>query len=86
MIDWETPSTLYAGTSNGVFKSTDSGESWTRTSNGLTNKHVFTLAIDPHTPTTIYAGARDYGVFKSTDGGMNWTVVNTGLRTTLIEP
>ncbi len=31
------------------------------------------LAIDPITPTTLYAGSFVSGVFKSTDGGQHWT-------------
>lgn len=39
------------------------------------------LAIDPKTPTTVYAGTGTdrAGVFKSTDGGTTWTAMNTGL-------
>src|SRR5438128_6635374 len=32
-----------------------------------------TLAIDPLTPTTLYAGTYGGGVFKSTDGGASWS-------------
>jgi len=45
-----------------VFKSTDGGENWHAFNMGLVNLHVFALAIDPVTPTTIYAGT-DIGVF-----------------------
>jgi hypothetical protein len=50
---------------------------------------VNALAIDPTTPTTLYAGTgvqdpldlrrEGGGVFKSTDGGASWTALNTGL-------
>src|SRR5437667_448603 len=40
------------------------------------------LAIDPQTPTTLYASSSGGSVFKSTDGGGNWSAVNTGLDTT----
>ena len=40
---------------------------------------VHALAIDPRTPTTLYAGAAYAGVVKSTDGGGSWRAVNTGL-------
>ena len=43
---------------------------------------IISLAIDPQTPTTIYAGTSDRGVFKSTDGGANWT--DTGLTNTAV--
>src|SRR3989442_497617 len=38
---------------------------------------IAALAIDPKTPTTVYAGTSDRGVFKSIDGGANWSA--TGL-------
>lgn len=65
-IDPLTPSTLYAATPGGVFKSTNGGASWR--ASGLSS--VSSLVIDPLTPTTLYAGSG--GVFKSTDGGANW--------------
>ena len=43
---------------------------------------IISLAIDPQTPTTLYAGTFDRGVFKSTDGGANWT--STGLTNTAV--
>ena len=39
---------------------------------------VFSLAIDPKTPTTVYAGTFGRGVFKSTDAGGHWTPVPGG--------
>lgn len=68
-----------------MFKSTDGGESWVKTS--LTEVYgIEALAIDPSTPTTLYAGA--IGLFKSTDGGESW--VDTGapgsVSTLLVDP
>src|SRR6267143_1396182 len=64
--------------------------SWTST-NGPGGGSIGALAIDPVTPSTLYAGAYSGGVFKSTDGGGSWTGVNTGLtdffvRTLAIDP
>ena len=36
------------------------------------------LVIDPHTPTTLYAGTAG-GVYKSTDGGASWKAASTGI-------
>ncbi len=80
-FDPVTPSTIYVGTGNGVFKSTDSGSTWTAMNNfgipGVPN--VRAIAIDPTTPATVYAGTFGSGVFKSTNGGNNWTAMNTGM-------
>ncbi len=46
---------------------------------GLDTRNVRALAIDPVTPTTLYAGTGGGGVYKSTNGGNNWSVMNTGL-------
>jgi hypothetical protein len=40
---------------------------------------VFSIAIDPNDPNTIYAGTPGGGIFKSSNGGENWSEVNTGL-------
>ena len=54
------------------------------TSNGPEGGTINALAIDPATPTTLYAGTDSGGVFKSTNGGGNWSAVNTGLTATYV--
>jgi photosystem II stability/assembly factor-like uncharacterized protein len=47
---------------------------------------INTLAIDPQTPTTLYAATSDGRVLKSTDGGVNWSatgLANSGAITAL---
>ena len=39
---------------------------------------VTALAIDPVTPTTLYAGMADGRMFKSPDGGKNWIAAVAG--------
>jgi len=58
--------TIFAGTDNGLFVSTDAGASWTKWS-GV----VRAFAFDPRTAGVVYA-VGDW-VYKSTDGGANWT-------------
>jgi photosystem II stability/assembly factor-like uncharacterized protein len=73
VVDPVRPSTLYAGMGDGgVFKSMDSGGSWTAT------RFPGLPVFDPSTPGTLYVGA-GVGVFKSTDAGGTWQAVNTGL-------
>lgn len=79
-IDPQTPGTLYAGTfQSGVYKSTDGGNQWDATNDGLGDLVILTLAIDPLAPGTLYAGTRDGGVFKSADGGTSWLAMNEGM-------
>ncbi|SNB48096.1 choice-of-anchor D domain-containing protein [Geobacter sp. DSM 9736] len=70
------PAIIYAGTANGVHKSTNGGNSWS--SSGLADFAIRALAVNPLSTSEIFA-ATPSGVFRSTDNGANWTAVNIGL-------
>jgi hypothetical protein len=76
-------STLYAGASEAVFKSIDSGLSWEMSSR-LPGYYVSALAIDPTNADVVYVAQTVAGfssgpdtgkIFKSTDGGGQWRQV-----------
>src|SRR5689334_14693721 len=77
VVDPQDSATFYAGTSAGLYKSTDRGLNWNNT--GMIG--LSTLAIDGLASSTLYglAPGDDYSVttrlFKSTDGGANWNDV-----------
>src|SRR5205823_2585199 len=62
-IDPQVPATLYAGTYDGVFKSTNGGVSWSAMNTGLFNTNVRALAVGPQAPAILYAGTFGGGVF-----------------------
>ncbi len=72
-------STLYVVSGAGVYRSVDSALTFTSASAGLGGKSLAALAIDPTTPTRLYAGSRGDGVFLSANGGTSWAPANTGL-------
>ncbi len=74
------PAILYAGTLEGVFRSTDAGASWTQISPpGSREIHeVESLAIDPADPDVIYAGTWHLP-WKTTDGGKSWQNIKKGV-------
>lgn len=82
-IDPANSSNLYAGTPGGVFKSINGGASWSASNTGLPTStgeaEIFSLAIDPAHPTTIYAVARPGGFFRSSNAGASWSKSDTGL-------
>ncbi|HKO45254.1 MAG TPA: SBBP repeat-containing protein [Pyrinomonadaceae bacterium] len=82
VFDPLTPSTVYLTDFNGsfgVYKSVNGGANWTELNNSVNpNADVLSLAIDPVTPTTLYAGWSG-GVFKSVDGGTSWASMSQGL-------
>jgi len=73
--------TLYMGMVNGLFRSVDEGNSWTRIGSESLKHSVSALAMSG---TTLYAGTFGGGVFRSTDEGDSWTEINTGLTNRLI--
>ena len=67
---------MFAGTSAGVFKSTDAGVNFAPA--GSANTIVSLLAIDPVHPGVLYA-ATFSGLYKSVDSGASWSPINQGL-------
>ncbi|MGC1312495.1 MAG: hypothetical protein WA857_09640 [Candidatus Acidiferrum sp.] len=87
------PKIIYAGTGesdirndmipgDGMFKSTDGGETWEYA--GLRETHTISaIVVDPKNPEVVYASSMGHvfvpdperGLFKSTDGGKTWNKV-----------
>jgi hypothetical protein len=74
------PSTLYAGTPFGVFKTTNGGDTRTELNVAIFSSQpgVNKIVIDPSNPQTVYAGT-NRGVYKTADGGTTWAQFNNGL-------
>lgn len=95
-IDLQSPKTVWVGTGeawtrnstsigNGIYKSTDGGDSWTNM--GLPNsERISKILIDPKNDDTVYAcvpgklwsDSEDRGVYKTTDGGKTWNKILKG--------
>ena len=67
-------------TNFGVYKSTDSGNTWNLANNGFpTSASVRRIAMDPNNSTTLYAALNESssgvagGLYKTTNKGTNWT-------------
>lgn len=63
---------LYAGASNGIFISTDHGNSWQTTS---FKNSATAITIDGN---TVYAGTWNQGIFRSDDAGSTWKPLRDG--------
>lgn len=79
----------------GIYRSTNSGASWTAINTGLptyptpspTTLGVLTLAINPVTPSTLWASVIDINagsgapghIYKTVDSGAHWTNSSSGL-------
>jgi photosystem II stability/assembly factor-like uncharacterized protein len=77
VVDPSSPSRIYAAAgAEGIYRSTDGGESWTRVDIG---QSVEKLAIDERDPDTLYAIAGPrfrQELFRSLDQGRSWAKVN----------
>jgi photosystem II stability/assembly factor-like uncharacterized protein len=70
---------LYA--THRIYRSTNSGSSWTAISGDLTGggtAAIRSLALAPSDPNTVYAATNDGRVQRSTNGGSTFTLVLTG--------
>jgi ligand-binding sensor domain-containing protein len=67
---------LFAGTTQGIFRSLDDGVNWVPMNGGLTSPLVRALAIFRD---TLFAGTQGGGIYRSANGGVDWVTVNTGL-------
>ena len=79
VVDPADSKTLYAGTEKGVVKTTDGGDSWRHLPSDMDSKEVWSLAIHPTTPGTLYAGTCPSAFYKTTDAGETWTLLNAEL-------
>ena len=87
--------TVYAMTSShesdvseGVYKTTDGGQTWSESNKGLRHKETNDIQIDPLNPDVLYLamdvprfiqGTLLAGVYKSTDGAASWKPASDGL-------
>lgn len=72
------PNYLFVGTTDGVWVSKDSGDDWEKISSASMPINVNSLAIDPRSPSTIYAGTW-WRPYKSTDNGQSWSLIKDGM-------
>jgi photosystem II stability/assembly factor-like uncharacterized protein len=61
---------MYVAMRDGLFKSTDAGNSWKSVGSDL--KNLAAVTVNPKKSNEIYAATTQGIVFKSTDGGTRW--------------
>ena len=70
---------VVAGALDGVYRSTDSGNTFQRiSSNDGIVKNIESIAVDPKDPNIVYAGTWHLA-WKTSDGGANWQHINKGM-------
>ena len=74
-LDPTDSNTIYVGShhTQGVFKTTNGGGSWTPMTDNLPSLAVAALAVDPSTASRVYTASPNLGVYRSENGGVDWT-------------
>jgi len=72
------PNILLAGTINGVWRSKNSGGDWEKISSASMPVNIDSLAVDPRSADTMYAGTW-WRAYKTTDSGKNWRLIKNGM-------
>lgn len=72
---------VFAGTSGGVFHSSNSGVEWTRYNTGLTTTAVHAIAVG--SDGAVFAGTT-HGVFRLADLTQSWVEASAGITSTFI--
>ena len=73
-IDFDSQGNIFLGTINGVYRSTDLGESWQKMNSGLGGVHVSTMYIDEHDHLYVYTtySASTDGLYRSINSAQSW--------------
>jgi photosystem II stability/assembly factor-like uncharacterized protein len=71
---------VFAGTTKGLYRTSNKGESWERIGQSITEPFISSIVLHPSDPSVLYVGGPG-GVWKSDDGGNTWAARNEGLAT-----
>ena len=66
------PDTLYVGTQDGPYRSTDSGDTWEKLPFPDAAMLVWTIVFHPQDPNILYLGTSPAAVYRSDNGGDSW--------------
>jgi photosystem II stability/assembly factor-like uncharacterized protein len=85
-VDPRNSDAVYAAAGDGVFKSSDSGNSWMILTWSLAGSVA--IVVDPKDSSIVYVATETLGLFKSIDGGTNWlpTSIGPGFQSVVIDP
>jgi photosystem II stability/assembly factor-like uncharacterized protein len=67
------PRTLYLGCEQGLFRSTDGADHWTRVESPLNGRQIWSVVLLPQMPEVMVAGTCPARLFRSEDCGLTWT-------------
>lgn len=69
------PSLVLIGTQDGIYRSTDHGNTWTRADFPDQGVQIWSILVHPGAPQTIIAGAAPVALYRSDDSGEHWRCI-----------
>lgn len=69
-VDLGNPKIMYVAMRDGLFKSTDAGNTWKKFGNDL--KNLATVTVNSKNSSEVYVATVDGKIFASADGGVSW--------------
>jgi photosystem II stability/assembly factor-like uncharacterized protein len=92
------PRRLYLGSEQGLFRSTNGADSWSRVDSPLNGMQIWSILVHPRGPDLMVVGTCPARLFCSTDGGRTWNeravkirqecprIIHTRVTTLLADP
>jgi hypothetical protein len=65
-------SVVLAGTTEGILRSIDSGQTWSEANQGINQRHIRWIDFHPEINGLVWAGTEPAAVYLSIDGGSTW--------------
>jgi photosystem II stability/assembly factor-like uncharacterized protein len=81
------PNVVYAGTTEGVYKTVDGGSNWAPNNQGIGELDIKAIAVHPTNPSVAYAvsnSAEEPVCYKTTNNGTSWAELSTGLPSAMV--
>ena len=69
-VDPADPKTMYVAVRDGLFKSSDGGQTWMAAGKGWRN--LAAVAVNPKDPNVVLVATADGAIFRSPDAGKTW--------------
>jgi photosystem II stability/assembly factor-like uncharacterized protein len=81
------PNVVFAGTANGVYRSTDRGKSFLKTNFPDSGMQIWSFLVDASNPNLVYAGGSPISIYRSGDMGETWRALpNPGMPDRAVMP
>lgn len=66
------PERMYLGSEQGLFRSLDGADHWSRVESPLNGRQIWSIVLLPHAPETVVVGTCPSRLFVSSDDGHSW--------------